>query len=77
MAYFVVGPQYRGTFDAEKAKALGVVGANRGLLAQGKPVTVQIKEGDKMVERIVQPGEVIAPSKKPDVSMPLDLTSVD
>jgi len=68
MAYFVVGPQYRGTFDAAKAKALGIVGANRGLLTQGKSVTIQVKEGDMMVERIVHPEEVIAPSKKPDVS---------
>lgn len=67
MAYIVVGPRVRGKFDAEKASALGVFGALRGLLAKGRDVTVKIKVGEETVEKIVRPEECIGESEAPGV----------
>lgn len=68
LAYIVVGPRIRGKFNAEKAEALGIIGRLRGQLAKGIPVTIQVKEGDVMVDRVIQPKECVAPSEVPGVS---------
>jgi len=67
MSYLVVGPQYRGKFDAQKAKELGVMGPNRGRLAKGETITIQVKEGDELVERTIKPEDVLGPSDPPAV----------
>lgn len=68
MSYLVVGPHYRGKFDVEKARELGVQGRDRGKLTQGETVTFQVKVGEEIVERMVKPEDVLAEPEKPSVS---------
>lgn len=75
-AYVLVGPRLRGKFDAEKATALGVFGRGRAQLTRGETVTVKVKEGDTMIERVVRPEDCIGASQAPGVSV-LFLLSLD
>jgi ribonuclease Z len=72
LAYIIVGPRVRGKFDAAKAKKLRIpVGSLRGELTRGKAITFMVPgelSGGDMVQRTVQPEEVIGPSESPSVS---------
>ncbi|KAF9525128.1 hypothetical protein CPB83DRAFT_860056 [Crepidotus variabilis] len=77
MSYLVVGPHYRGKFDVEKARELGVQGRDRGKLTQGETVTFQVKVGEEIVERMVKPEDVLAEPEKPSAILILDTPSPD
>lgn len=62
MSYLVVGPRYRGKFDVDKARELGVSGPDRGRLTKGQTITVKVLVGDELVERTVKPEEVLGQS---------------
>lgn len=68
MSYIVVGPRFRGKFDAKRAKELGIPqGPLRSSLAKGESITFEIREGDEVIQRTVNPGEVIGKSETPGV----------
>ena len=67
-AYIVVGPRFRGKFNADRATELGVFRQDRGKLARGQSVTVQVEVGGKTVSRTVTPDQVLAESDPPAVS---------
>jgi len=68
MSYIVVGPRFRGKFDAKRAKELGIPqGPLRGSLAKGESITFEIQEGDEVIQRTVNPEEVIGKSETPGV----------
>jgi ribonuclease Z len=70
VAYVVIGPRVRGKFDAEKAKELQIPnGRQRSELVKGTAITYMVPEGDGIVERTVQPEDVIGPSECPSVSV--------
>ncbi|KAF8159401.1 hypothetical protein B0H34DRAFT_703302 [Crassisporium funariophilum] len=75
-AYVIVGPRFRGKFDAAKAAALGVFGRDRSTLAKGKAVTVQVQENGETISREVQPDEVLGESEHPGVVIVLDTPSI-
>ena len=72
LAYVVVGPRFRGKFDVVKAQGLQVpAGTLRGDLTKGEAITFMVPDesgGGGMVERTVQPSDVIGPSECPSVS---------
>lgn len=71
MSYLLVGPQYRGKFNAEKALELGIPsGKLRSLLTQGQTVTFDVKEGEETVTRTVTPEEVLGVAEKTAVCCP-------
>lgn len=75
LAYVVVGPRVRGKFDVEKAKVLKIPDRQRGQLTKGKVITFMVPDeadGGGMVERTVQPEEVVGPSESPSVVLVLD-----
>ncbi len=60
MSYLIVGPRYRGKFDADRAKALGIPkGQIRAQLAMGKAITFEVEVNGEQVSRTVQPEEVV------------------
>lgn len=67
MSYLVMGPQYRGKFDAEKAHSLGIKGPDRGRLTKGETITIQVQDGDSVIERVIKPEDVIGESEKSSV----------
>jgi ribonuclease Z len=68
MSYIVVGPRFRGKFDAKRAKELGIPnGPMRSSLAKGEAVTFEIREGDEVIQRTVNPEEVVGKSETPGV----------
>jgi len=70
LSYLIVGPQYRGKFNAARAAELGVPQGNlRSVLARGQPITFEVKQGDEMIQRTVQPEEVVAKAEPPAVRM--------
>ncbi|KAJ7230661.1 hypothetical protein GGX14DRAFT_584185 [Mycena pura] len=75
LAYVVVGPSVRGKFDVEKSLALGVPKNMRSLLTKGQSITVNVKEGDKTIEKIVRPEDCIGPSETPAAVIVLDVPS--
>jgi ribonuclease Z len=72
LAYVVVGPRIRGKFDAAKAKELRIPkGRQRTELTKGQAITFMVSDeqgGRGMIEKIVQPEEVVGPSECPSVS---------
>jgi len=78
LAYVIVGPPIRGKFDAAKAKDLNVpFGRQRGELTRGNAITFMVPdESGGMVERTVQPDEVVGPSECPSVSTAYSFFSV-
>ena len=72
LAYVVVGPRVRGKFDAVKANELkGPNGPPRRELTKGNAITFMVSDelgGSGMVERTVQPEDIIGPSECPSVS---------
>ena len=68
LSYLIVGPRCRGKFNAEKAKELGVVGPDRSRLTKGETVTITVKVGEKTIERVVRPDDVVGKPQKPTVS---------
>jgi ribonuclease Z len=68
MSYLVVGPRYRGKFNAEKARELGVVGPDRSRLTRGETITITVKVGEETIERLIKPEDVIGKSEKASVS---------
>ncbi|CAA7269249.1 unnamed protein product [Cyclocybe aegerita] len=79
LSYFVVGPRYRGKFDVEKARELGIVGPDRGKLTRGESITIRVKAGvsDELVERVVRPEEVMGESTPPSAFLILDIPTID
>lgn len=73
LAYVVVGPRIRGKFDAARAEALRVPnGRQRSELISGHAITFMAPDGlggQGMIERTVQPEEVVGPSESPSVSV--------
>lgn len=68
MSYLVVGPTFRGKFNAEKATELGVPkGKIRSLLARGESITFDVKVGDEIIQRTVRAEDVVAQPEKPSV----------
>ena len=68
MSYIIVGPRYRGKFDAKRAKELGIPqGPQRSALAKGEAITFEIREGNEVIQRTVKPEEVIGKSDTPGV----------
>ncbi|KAF9565899.1 hypothetical protein CPC08DRAFT_143698 [Agrocybe pediades] len=77
LSYLLVGPQYRGKFNAERAKELGVPqGRLRSVLARGEAITFEVKEGNEIIQRTVQPDEVMAKAEPPAAVLILDVPSV-
>ncbi|KDR80789.1 hypothetical protein GALMADRAFT_153220 [Galerina marginata CBS 339.88] len=77
ISYLLVGPQYRGKFNADKAKALGIpAGTLRSRLARGETVTFDVQENGATVQRTVRSEEVVAKSEAPGVIVILDVPSV-
>lgn len=66
-AYIIVGPRFRGKFNAKRATELGVFREDRAKLARGQSVTVKVEVDGKMVSRTVRPDEVLAESDPPAV----------
>ncbi|KAJ6561082.1 hypothetical protein DFH09DRAFT_1035940 [Mycena vulgaris] len=75
LAYVIVGPSVRGKFDVDKSVALGVPKKMRSQLTQGQTITVTVKEGDSIVEKVVRPEDCIGPSEVPAVVLVLDVPS--
>lgn len=70
VSYVLVGPQYRGKFNVEKATELGVPkGHIRAALARGQTVTFDVKVGDEVIQRTVKAEEVVAKPELPGVEM--------
>jgi ribonuclease Z len=68
MAYIVVGHPARGKFDPVRAKALGLEGRNRGRVANGQTVTIQVEDGNGgKIERTIRPEDVLGESFPPGV----------
>ena len=68
MCYLIVGPRYRGKFDAERAKALGIPkGRIRASLAKGEAITFKVEVNGEKVSRTIQPEEVIGKEDPPSV----------
>lgn len=67
LSYVVVGPSFRGKFDAAKAKELGVFGPARGKLIKGEVVTTA--SGN-----VVTPEMCVGPPIPPKVSRKLWVT---
>ncbi len=68
LSYLVIGPQYRGKFNAEKARELGVVGPDRGRLTKGETITIQVKVGEELVESVIKPEDVLGEPERRSVS---------
>ena len=66
-AYIIVGPRFRGKFNAARATELGVFREDRAKLARGQSVTVKVEVDGKTVSRTVHPNEVLAESDPPAV----------
>ncbi|KIM44447.1 hypothetical protein M413DRAFT_431468 [Hebeloma cylindrosporum] len=78
MSYIVVGPRFRGKFDAKRAKELGIPeGPLRSNLAKGETITFETQKGDEVIQRTVKPEEVIGKSETPGAIIILDIPSVD
>ncbi|KAF8956934.1 hypothetical protein BDZ97DRAFT_1848960 [Flammula alnicola] len=76
LSYLVIGPRYRGKFDAEKAVELGVPrGPLRGRLSKGETITFDVKVGGETIQRTVKPEEVIGKSEAPGAIVILDVPS--
>lgn len=74
MSYIVVGPRFRGKFDAKRAEELGIPhGPLRGSLAKGEAITFEIREGDEVIQRTVKPEEVVGKSETPGVCFALSI----
>jgi len=69
LSYLLVGPRFRGKFDVEKARELGVVGPDRGRLTRGETITIKVNIGEAEVERVVKPQDVLGEEEKPLVSV--------
>lgn len=67
-AYIIVGPRFRGKFNAKRAAELGVFRQDRAPLARGESVTVKVEVDGKTVLRTVTPDQVLAESDPPAVS---------
>jgi len=67
MSYLIVGPRYRGKFNAEKARELGVVGPDRSRLTRGETITITVSVGEETIERVIKPEDVIGKSEKASV----------
>lgn len=68
MCYLVVGPRYRGKFDAAKAKALGIPnGRVRATLAGGQPITIEVEVNGEKAMRTIQPEDVLGKEDPPAV----------
>lgn len=66
-AYIIVGPRFRGKFNADKAAELGVFRQDRAPLARGQSVTVKVEVDGKIVSRTVTPDQVLSESLPPAV----------
>jgi ribonuclease Z len=66
-AYIIVGPRFRGKFNAKKAEELGVFRQDRAALTRGESVTVKVEVDGKTVLRTVTPDQVLAKSEPPAV----------
>lgn len=67
IAYVIEGPDIPGKFDADKARKLGIPhGPLNGILAQGKPLTLE--DG-----RVIEPNQVIGPSSQSPVLIITDV----
>ena len=66
-AYIIVGPRFRGKFNADRATELGVFRQDRAKLARGQSVTVTMEVDGKKVSRTVRPDQVLAESIPPAV----------
>ncbi|KAJ7035559.1 hypothetical protein C8F04DRAFT_1037200 [Mycena alexandri] len=75
LAYVIVGPSVRGKFDVEKSIAIGVPKNMRSKLTGGQSITVEVKDGDNIVEKVINPLDCIGPSEIPAVAIVLDIPS--
>lgn len=66
-AYIIVGPRFRGKFNAERAEELGVFKQDRASLVRGDPVTVKVEVDGETVLRTVTPDQVLGESVPPAV----------
>ena len=66
-AYIIVGPPFRGKFNAERAAELGVFRRDRASLALGELVTIKEEVDGEIVLRTVTPDQVLAKSSPPAV----------
>ncbi|KAF8901546.1 hypothetical protein CPB85DRAFT_1323393 [Mucidula mucida] len=77
LSYIVVGPRYRGKFDALKAAELKIPnGELRSALTLGKTITFEVTEDGKTFQRTVRADEIVAPSEPPQVIIILEVPSV-
>ncbi|KAH9479322.1 tRNAse Z TRZ4, mitochondrial [Psilocybe cubensis] len=77
MSYILVGPQYRGKFNAQRALELGIPnGKLRSQLAQGQTVTFEVKEEEETIIKTVRPEEVLGVAEKTAAIVILDVPSV-
>jgi len=67
MSYLIVGPRYRGKFNPEKARELGVVGLDRSRLTRGETITITVNVGEETIERVIRPEDVIGKSERASV----------
>ncbi|PPQ65164.1 hypothetical protein CVT24_011027 [Panaeolus cyanescens] len=77
LSYIILGPKSRGKFDVKKAEELGIFGVNRRNLINGTPIEVQIKDGDQVTTRMVQPEEVLGKPEPAMVVAVFDIPSPD
>jgi ribonuclease Z len=68
MSYLIVGPRYRGRFNADKAAELGVVGPDRSRLTRGETIEITVKVGEETVKRVIRPEDVLGKSENASVS---------
>ncbi|KAH8833314.1 hypothetical protein DL96DRAFT_720405 [Flagelloscypha sp. PMI_526] len=75
LAYVLVGPTYRGKFNAERAKELQIPsGFLRGQLSKGIDVTFTVKGPDgEDVQRTVKSSEIMGKAPTPSVIIVLDV----
>lgn len=67
-SYFIVGPKYRGKFDAAKAKELKIPnGPLRAKLTRGEAITFNVVIDGETISRTVQPDDVVGKPDTPGV----------
>ncbi|KAI0037252.1 hypothetical protein K488DRAFT_39600 [Vararia minispora EC-137] len=82
LSYIVVGPCARGKFDVKRAEKLGLSGKNRGIVAGGGTVTIDVDDGNGgKMQRTICPEDVLfeplPPSASFSVVMIIDIPTPD
>ncbi|KAI0076534.1 hypothetical protein K474DRAFT_1644863 [Panus rudis PR-1116 ss-1] len=78
LCYVIVGPKWRGKFDAAKAEELGLKGRDRARVASGQVVSFEVDDGKGgKITRTVKYEDVVGPSIPPRVIMVFDIPSPD